>query len=299
MTRSKERVGLRTLFVSVITAATVLLLGMPPAFAAAPTITSFSPTCGPVGTQVIITGTGFQDAPSPASAVTFNGTAATTFTVNSNTQITATVPAGATSGPIAVTDSEGTATSTTSFNVSTGSGPCISSFTPTSGNVGTVVTITGGSFTGATSVTFGGVAATTFTVDSPTQISATVPSNAVTGPIAVTTGSGTTTSTTNFTVTGAPTDHGRTVTLSLRRHLVARGAVASDFDACESGVTVKIQRRKGSWKTVERVSTNSDGRYRAELGDRTGRYRALVPAEQPGPNDRCLKARSSIVRHRH
>jgi hypothetical protein len=121
----------------------------------------------------------------------------------------------------------------------------------------------------------------------------------VTGPIAVTTSSGTATSATNFTVTGAPTDHARTVTLSLRRHLIARGTVSSDFDGCESGVNVKIQRRKGGWKTVANVSTSDSGRYRADLRDRTGRYRALVPAEQLGPNDDCLKTKSGIVRHRH
>ena len=295
----RKRLGARALLVPVIAAMTVLLLGMPAALAAAPTITSFSPTCGPVGAQVIITGTGFQDAPSAVSAVKFNGTAATTFTVNSDTQITATVPAAATTGPIAVTDTEGTATSVTSFTVSTGAGPCISSFSPTSGNVGTVVTITGGAFTGATSVTFGGVAATTFTVTSPTQITATVPTTAVTGPIAVTAPSGTATSTTNFTVTAGPTDHERTVTLSLRRHLVARGKVSSDFAGCKSGVNVKIQRRKGGWKTVANVSTSDSGRYRAELKDRSGRYRALVPAEQLDPNDSCLKAKSPTARHRH
>jgi IPT/TIG domain-containing protein len=299
MRKARMRLGTRALLVSVVAASAILVVGMPPALAAAPTITSFSPTCGPVGTQVIITGTGFQDAPSPVSAVTFNGTAATTFTVNSNTQITATVPTGATTGPIAVTDSEGTATSTTSFSVSTGSGPCISSFSPTSGNVGTVVTITGGSFTGATSVTFGGVAATTFTVDSPTQITATVPNNAVTGPIAVTTSSGTATSTSNFTVTGGLTHHDRTVTLALRRHLIARGTVSSDFAGCESNVNVKIQRRRGGWRTVANVTTSGTGRYRADLRDRTGRYRALVPAQQLGPNDDCLRAKSGIARHRH
>ena len=57
-----------------------------------PTITSVSPTAGPTagGTSVTITGTGFTGA----TAVKFGATAATAFTVNSATQITATAPAG-------------------------------------------------------------------------------------------------------------------------------------------------------------------------------------------------------------
>jgi uncharacterized protein (TIGR03437 family) len=62
------------------------------------------------------------------------------------------------------------------------------------------VTITGNSFTGATKVTFGGVKATVFSVDSYTQITATVPVGAVTGKIQVTTAGGTATSRTAFTV---------------------------------------------------------------------------------------------------
>ena len=84
----------------------MLILGAPAAVAAAPTITSFNPTSGPVGTSVTITGTGSQDA-SVVNDVEFNNVDAA-FTVNSDTQITATVPAGATDGNIEVTDSEGT-----------------------------------------------------------------------------------------------------------------------------------------------------------------------------------------------
>jgi hypothetical protein len=74
------------------------------------------------------------------------------------------------------------------------------SFSPTSGAVGTVVTITGTEFTGASKVTFGGVAATTFTVNSATQITATVPTGAKTGKIGVTTNGVSASSKTNFTV---------------------------------------------------------------------------------------------------
>src|SRR5439155_716123 len=77
-----------------------------------PTITSFTPASGPVGTSVTISGTNFTSA----SAVLFNGTSAS-FTVNSATSIAATVPTGATTGPISVTTSGGTASSASSFTV--------------------------------------------------------------------------------------------------------------------------------------------------------------------------------------
>jgi IPT/TIG domain len=73
----------------------------------APTITSFSPTSGPVGATVTINGTNFTGA----TSVKFNGVSAT-FIVNSATKITATVPTGATTGRISVTTPGGTATST-------------------------------------------------------------------------------------------------------------------------------------------------------------------------------------------
>jgi hypothetical protein len=181
--------------------------------------------------------------------------------------------------------------------VATAAGPCITSFTPTTGNSGTVVTLTGAGFTGATAVTFGGVAATTFSATSNTELTATVPAAAVTGPIVVTTPAGSGTSATNFTVTTTTTEHDRDVTLRLRGHLTAKGKVTSDFDDCMAGVTVKIQRRSGGWRTVRNVTTNDAGKYVADIRDRSGRYRALVPAESIGANDTCLQAKSPKVRH--
>ncbi len=81
--------------------------------ASTPTITSFAPTSGPVGTSVVITGTSFTGA----TNVSFNGTSATTYTIDSDTQITATVPTGATTGTIIVTVAGVTATSTGTFTV--------------------------------------------------------------------------------------------------------------------------------------------------------------------------------------
>jgi len=159
----------------------------------APTITTFTPGSGPVGTSVTISGTNFIGA----TAVTFSGSTAS-FTVTSNTAIQATVPAAATTGPLSVTTPGGTATSTNNFIVIPP--PTITSFAPTSGRVGTSVTINGASFTGATAVTFNGSPAS-FTVTSDTAIQATVPAAATAGPISVTTPGGTALSASNFTVT--------------------------------------------------------------------------------------------------
>ena len=63
--------------------------------------------------------------------------------------------------------------------------PVISGFTPSSGKVGTAITVNGSSFTGATKVAFNGTAAT-FTVANDNQITTSAPSAATTGPITVT-----------------------------------------------------------------------------------------------------------------
>jgi hypothetical protein len=153
----------------------------------------FTPTFGPVGTGVTITGTAFIGA----TAVSFNGVAAA-FTVSPSGTITTTVPAGATTGPITVTTpSGGPLVTTTRFTVT----PTITSFAPASGPVGTVVTINGTNFTGATAVSFNGVASSTFTVNNSGTVTATVPAGAATGPITVTTPDGKATSATNFAVT--------------------------------------------------------------------------------------------------
>jgi hypothetical protein len=78
-----------------------------------PSISSFSPASGAVGASVTITGGNF----SGVTAVRFNGSASTSYTVNSVTQITAIVPAAATSGKISVTNSFGAGTSATDFVV--------------------------------------------------------------------------------------------------------------------------------------------------------------------------------------
>jgi hypothetical protein len=81
--------------------------------------------------------------------------------------------------------------------------PRITSFHPASGQVGTEVTITGSRFTGATSVTFNGAAAS-FVVDSDGQVRAVVPAAAGTGTIMVSTALGTGNSAAGFVVVPPP-----------------------------------------------------------------------------------------------
>ena len=78
-----------------------------------PAIASFAPATAAPGASVVLTGTNLGGA----TSVKFNATEATSFTVDSNTQITAVVPSTATSGSLSVTTDFGTANSTTSFTL--------------------------------------------------------------------------------------------------------------------------------------------------------------------------------------
>src|SRR5438105_15965113 len=78
----------------------------PVSAAGAASIDSFAPASGPVGQSVVITGRGFAEA----SDVQFSATSAG-FTVDDDTQISATAPDGAITGPISVTTPDGTAVS--------------------------------------------------------------------------------------------------------------------------------------------------------------------------------------------
>ena len=82
---------------------------------ATPTITSFSPSSGAVGTQVTITGTNF--GATAASNVVKFGTVTATVSTASATSLVTSVPVGATTGKISVTANKKTATSATDFTV--------------------------------------------------------------------------------------------------------------------------------------------------------------------------------------
>lgn len=149
-----------------------------------PGITSLNPTSGPVGTSVTITGTNFGGSQG-ASTVKFNGTVATP-TSWSATSIMVPVPTGATTGNVVVTVG-GVASTGVSFQVTVPT-PSISNLNPSSGLIGTSVTITGTNFgatQGASTVTFNGIV-TSPTSWSATSIAAPVPNGATTGNVIVT-----------------------------------------------------------------------------------------------------------------
>ncbi|WP_197464264.1 IPT/TIG domain-containing protein [Microbacterium sp. TNHR37B] len=142
----------------------------------APTVTDLDPTSGPEagGTVVTITGTGFTGA----TAVTFDGTPGTAFTVVSDTEIQVTTPAHAPGAVDVIVEHPGGDTDAGEFTYL--AAPEVTDLDPTSGpeTGGTVVTITGTGFTGATAVTFDGAPGTAFTVVSDTEIQVTTPAHA-------------------------------------------------------------------------------------------------------------------------
>jgi hypothetical protein len=317
----KRHVGRRVAGVGV--AATLVVLGLEaPALAVSPTITSFSPTSGPAGCVVVITGTNFDNP--DVSSVDIGGTPVSAFKIVSASTIWATV-AGTTSGTIHVTNADGTANSPTDFtNINPGAcSPTITQLTPCSGSAGTTVLITGKNLLASpdpamtqTDVRFAPyttlAAHTTPNAETPTTLSVVVPSGATDGPIRVSTfndveGEGAVLSATQFMVPppddhcGLPAEHARSITLRLRMHLVARGkvSVGDGFTDCAAAVPVKVQRRvSGHWKTVGRTTTTNTGAYRKRIPDRTGRYRSVARnITLNGGADICLRAVSPIRRH--
>jgi hypothetical protein len=161
---------------------------------AAPTVTGFSPGHGGLHATVTVTGTNFTGT----TAVKLGGVNAA-FTVANGTQLTFTVPSGAPgSGQIAVTNPAGTATSSGTFSID--SPPAITSLSPTSGPIGTPVTITGTSLGGTVAVQIGSLITVPTSV-SPTQVVFTVPPGAATGLVKALGSGGSATSPGIFTVT--------------------------------------------------------------------------------------------------
>jgi hypothetical protein len=273
----------------------------------APTADSFTPTCGPPGTAVTITGTNLMQSSTTGAVVGFSplppGVVApetTPPTAPTLTERTVVVPVGAADGPIGVRTfnaivGEGINLTATQFNV----GTCITEISPTTGDVGTTVTITGVGFEGATNVRFSTGVEAIFSIATNTStfdtITATVPFGAVTGPITVVAPGGTATSAA-FTIGGGP-EHPRNVTLKLSGALRMKGKVTvpDGFTDCANAVPVKLQRKKkgGGWKTLKTVTTSDTGAYSGKVANKPGRYRSVAPRTTAGGED-CLKAVSPV-----
>jgi hypothetical protein len=139
-----------------------------------PIVTGVSPNYGPPARNntVILMGTGFTGA----TSVMFGTTSATSFTVNSDTEIDAVAPpAGSDFVDITVTTPGGTSQTSSAdmyFYI-----PLVTTVSPHYGPPagGNNVTITGVNFSNATSVMFGTTPATSFTVNSDASITAKVP----------------------------------------------------------------------------------------------------------------------------
>ena len=165
-------------------------------------ILEFTPNHGLVGETVTVSGSGFSANPANNS-ITVNGVAAAVTSATA-TRLVFTVPAGATTGRIAVTTTAGTATSSSDFVVMTAmvGVPTITGFTPDSGTSGTAVTITGTNFEtppGGTRVSFNqSIAAITSATS--TTLTVSVPARTLSGRIRVQTQGGVATSGDDFVI---------------------------------------------------------------------------------------------------
>ena len=157
-----------------------------------PNITGISSLTGSTtgGTSITITGTSFTGA----TSVTFGGVAATSLTLVDSTTITCITPARATAGAVGVIVTTGGGPSGAFSSFTYILPPNIKSMTPSSVSRvgGTIVTITGTNFIGATSVTLGGLNATSFNVVNGTSITCITPARTTGGMVSVivTTGGG-------------------------------------------------------------------------------------------------------------
>jgi hypothetical protein len=269
-----------------------------------PAVTSVSPNLGPLagGTTITITGTAFTGA----TAVTFvqttvNGTSqtpATSFTVDSDTQITAVAPAapGGIAGfaDVRVIIPAGGSVSPNSDEFIWAAPPVVQAFQPPTGSTagGNQVSIIGGGFTGATAVSFGSTPATSFRVIAGDEIFATAPAH-VPGRVSVTvaTPGGTGTSVLQYTyvapkptVTGVspnsgPTAGGNTVTITgtgfTGASNVSFGTIpAADFTVT-SDTSITVTAPAGLARAIDVTVTTLGS---TSVGSAADEYTYLAPA---------------------
>ena len=159
-----------------------------------PAITSFTASAG-IGGLVTITGTNLAGA----TAVGFNGKNATQIISNTATSISVRVPVGATTGKLSVTTSNGTVLSSTNFVLNPVPAPTVTSLTLPATILGHNVTVKGTNLLNVSSVTLNGVSLSISSKKDKSFV-VSIPSNATTGYLVITTPSGSTSSSTRVVV---------------------------------------------------------------------------------------------------
>src|SRR5215471_619556 len=222
-----------------------VLMSLPTLAFADPSIASLSPTSGSPGTAVTISGSGFG-ASQGAGFVTFNGQPAP-ITSWSDTSIAVTVPGGAATGAVVVSQG-GLNSNGVGFTVA----PIVTSVTPSVGTAGTSVTITGLNFTatqGAVSIVYASVPPSAITSWSNTSITATVPARAALyGPVAVTAGGMTSNNNVYFNVPGPHISSVSPSTGPVGTRITVTG---SGFQATQGNNSIAIN---GYWSALTGVS---------------------------------------------
>ncbi|WP_030059794.1 IPT/TIG domain-containing protein [Streptomyces novaecaesareae] len=273
-------------------------------YAVPPAIIAVSPASGPTGggTTVTINGAGFTGA----TSVHF-GSASAPFMVVSDTQISATVPAGTGSVTVTVTTSAGTSNSVTYTYLGA---PVITSLTPNQGPTsgGNTVTISGTNLSGVTSVLFGTHTAA-LTANTASQITVTAPAGAAQSVnVTVTTGVGTSNplpyfylmapAVTGLNVTMGPTSGGNTVTLfgsglALTSAVHFGSAAATDITVIsDSQITVTTP---GGTGTVLVTATTPGGTSTVGLGNAYYVYVAPPVINSLGPAQGSVSGGNDVL----
>ena len=288
-----------------------------------PTVTSFTPTCGPGNpagngtTEVTITGTNLLDGISGAGAAVgaevdfapYGAAAGNVISANPTTLVVEVPSTAAGTQPIRITTfnstvGEGRIFTATQF----AEGTCITEVSPTTGGVGTTVTITGVGFDNVTGVNFFNGIPAVFTLTTNTNttdtITTTVPFGATTGPITLFTpdaASGTPpqVASADFTIGGGGgVTHSRNVTLKLSGALRMKGKVKvpDGTTDCANAVPVKLQRKKkgGGWNTLKTVTTDASGAYSGKVKNKPGKYRSVARKVTLANGEVCLKDVSPV-----
>ncbi len=223
-----------------------------------PSITSFAPSVVMAGSMVTISGAALNEG---LSSVQFNGVNAS-FNPPIYGQVNAIVPAGAATGPITVTTTNGSFTTPNRIYLP----PSITSFAPTNSAVGSTVTISGANFLEASVVRFNGLSASFTAPANNTTLTAVVPLNVTTGPISVSTPAGTALSTDWFygppAISGFSPTHGlpgNVVTISGNNLLGATRVQFANLNAASftvvNNTTIQATVPSGASNGVIRVTT--------------------------------------------